>query len=213
MFDIAQFKEALGNDFIEVDDLQFYSEAAYVVVNYEQGRYNYGKTKTPEGTFKSLMKQFYKEGKTVKNSLLYGADRNSVRIVFFNPDISVAKVFPFLRETVHIGEATRKVDRSQLGYLWKITHKDTDISMLCFRNETVTMPAPVSAFQGFFRWNIEKHLKVNTASEKLAELYFDFKASDFTVTKLDNLTSFSEVFDTLRATNANNAVKAITLNV
>lgn len=210
MFSIDQFQAALGSNFIAIDDLDKHSEAKYLIVNYERGEYTIGETTGPKSALGILSRAFY-EAKTkgVKRDLLYKANREAVRIVFLKPETRTGDIFPLLDGAKFRHPTGHSAPRGIEGHLYLMTHIETNISMMAFRQVDAAAPAP-AAFRIFVKHHMEGRNKSKTAADVLVKTCADFKDTHFTILKLDGLVDSEGTHGTIRDHNYHQALKALT---
>lgn len=212
MHSIDQFQAALGNHFIAADELDSNTSAKYLIVNYELGAYTIGDTNNAKSTLSAIQRAFYDEKTTgVKRTLLKGALRDSVRILFFDTATRIGDLFPLLSEAKYMQPTARTAARGLEGYLYLMTHKATGISMMCFRQTDAARPTP-SAFRLFYHTHMEAKWKAGTASETLSKTISNLKDSDFTIVRLEGLTDHEGTYATVRDHNYYQGLKATTPN-
>lgn len=210
MHSIDHFKAALGDNFLAADELDSNTSAKYLVVNYELGAYTIGDTDNAKSALANLNRAFYDENtKGVKRTLLTGAMRNCVRILFFRTSARIGDIFPLLDDAKYMQPTARTATRGLEGYLYLMTHKSTGISMMCFRQTNAPAPTP-SAFRLFYHTHMEGKQRAGTASEYLSKVVRNLKDSDFTVERLNGLTDHEGTYGSVRDHNYYQGLKATT---
>lgn len=210
MHSIDQFRAILGNNFLDADELDNDTAAKYLIVNYELGAYTVGDTTNPKSAMSAIQQGFYSERTTgVKRSLLKGAAREYVRVLFFRAEARLGDLFPLLDNAKYMQPTSRTAARGLEGYLYLMTHKATGISMMCFRQVDAARPTP-SAFRTFIQVHMEGKHKANTASDTLVKAIDKLRDSDFTIVRLDGVTDHEATYGTVRDHNYYQGLKATT---
>lgn len=214
MFSISDFEKVLGNNFVAADDLKYHNEElSYLIVNYAKKKYHISVTKSPASTLKTLMRAFTTPSNSVRGELLYQANRDEARIIFFKQGVKLKDLYPLLDGSTFTHGKGWRAPRSEEGELFVITHNLSKISAMCFRGIDQPAVAPVSAFRSFYVSNIRDRCVDSSPSITIKETIDHAVADDFKVVRLIGIVSFSDSIETVRDFNYHQAIKAITSTI
>lgn len=208
---MIDFQAVLGEQFISYDDYANCGQANYLYVNFETKQFCIDETKSARHLANKVATDKI-EGSVIEQVRGDTTDRFKLRLVVYKSGPKLTDLKKALQGYTRVDKVTkpRVHATGKLGDLYKITHRDTGISIMAFCNQDRTL-YPQSAFLQFFNTNVKHRIKKDTPSEMIALMADELTSSDFDKVPVgsNDLCVLTDVNQTVRDYNYHSALKAI----
>lgn len=212
---MIDFQAILGEQFIGFDEYDTCGEANYIFVNYETEEFCLDTTKSIKATVNKVASGRI-AGTLIEQVTGATQDRFAMKLVFYKSGPKLSALKQALQGFTRIEKErkSRKHATGKLGDLYKITHRDTGISIMAFCNEDRTLYAQ-SVFIQFFNTNIKHRIKKDTPSELISLVLDELKSTDFDkeLVGSDQLCTLKDINHTVRDYNYHSANKAVSVAI